>query len=1018
MSYPIRNIILFALAIILFPVGLWGQLSYSDGHPNQLVLGKDLYEKERYVAAQQVFEQILSDPQATHQQKTEAAFYSFLCSSQLYHKDAKIKGLNFLSQYPESPLTNIVLFQLAHNEYVNKNYKNAVAYYQQVEAKNLNDDEKSELHFKLGYSWLMLDSLDRARIEFYEIKDIDNPFSSAALYYYSYIAFMQKNYVTALEGFLRLKDDETFAQVVPYYIVQCYYYLGKDDDLLAYAVPIIDSVIPSREAEIAYLIGNAYYRKNKYKEAIPYYERYLSKEKKPDRYSYYQPAYCYYQTGDYAKAIPLFEKVAADNSLIGQNASYHLGYCYLRDNAKDKAMLTFSAAAQADFDLNIQEDAAFNYAVLTLELANTPFNNAIKALSDYVTRYPQSRRREEAYQYLITACLNTHNYQEALNYLNKIQNKDAKTRKAYQRAAFFRALELFNNLDLDNAAKQLELAQRYSSSDPVIAARTQYWQSEIHYRNKEFDEALEGYLQFYDTPAARQTPEFAVVPYNIAYCYFHKKNYSQSLQWFQRFTDKPADKDRLVADSYNRMGDCYFASAKYKEAISAYSQAIRKGAADKDYAMFQRAFATGLLGDHKQKITLLNELIRTSPNSVYYDDALYEIGQSYLALQNSGEAQKYYRQIISKFPLSSYVKKSWLQLGLIDYNNNQYDSAIVKYKKVIADYPNTPEARSALNGIRNIYVELNQVDEFLKLSGSLGGSGIGQAEQDSLLYYSAENLYTKQKWTKAIEGLKKYLQTFPSGNFVANAHFCLADCYLRTNMPAEALEHLNSVIGMPRNSFTEMALVAAAQLNLEKKDYYAAVSNCEFLDSIAEVAENRLVARQGKAIGYYQLKRYQEAIDAAQYLLNTPGIAQETERVARYVLAKSYLTLGEDSKAMEQLRRLARDVKNKEGAEAKYLIAESYFKQNQPDKAMKEIFNFVDLNTPHQYWVAKAYILLAKIYYQKNNAFQAIKTLESIINNYDVTDDGIIDEAKQLKATYEDRSKTTNNKSVSLSETN
>jgi len=829
---------------------------------------------------------------------------------------------------------------------------------------------------------------------------------------------MLKNYVTALEGFRRLKDDENFAQVVPYYIVQCYYYLGKDDDLLAYAVPIIDSVVPSREAEIAYLIGNAYYRKNKFKEAIPYYERYLAKEKKPERSSYYQPAYCYYQTGEYAKAIPLFERVATDNSLLGQNASYHLGYCYLQEKAKEKAMLAFSAAAQADFDPNIQEDAAFNYAVLTLELANTPFNNAIKALNDYVTRYPHSRRREEAYQYLITACLNTHNYQEALNYLNKIQNRDAKTRKAYQRAAFFRALELFNNLDLENANKHLELAQRYSSSDPVIAARTQYWQAEIHYRSKEFDEALEGYLQFHNTPAARQTPEFAVVPYNIAYCYFHKKNYQQSLQWFQRFTNKPTDNARLVADSHNRIGDCYFATSKYKEAISAYTQAIKKEAADKDYALFQRAFATGLLGDHRQKITQLNELIRTSPNSVYHDDALYEIGQSHLALQNSSEAKKYYRQIISRFPLSSYVKKSWLQLGLIDYNNNQYDSAMVKYKKVIADYPNTSEARSALNGIKNIYIELNQVDEFLKLSASLGSFGMGQAEQDSLMYYSAENLYTKQKWTKAIEGLKKYLQAFPKGNFVANAHFYLADCYLRTNMPAEALEHLNSVIGMPRNSFTEMALVAAAQLNLEKKDYYAAVSNCEFLDSIAEVAENRLVARQGKALGYYQLKRYKEAIDAAQALLNTPGIPQETERMARYVQAKSYLTLGEDSKAMEQLRQLARDVKNREGAEAKYLIAESLFKQNQPDRAMKEIFNFVDMNTPHQYWVAKAYILLAKIYYQKNNAFQAIKTLESIINNYDVTNDGILEEAKQLKAMYEDRSKVSINKNVSLAETN
>ncbi|MGC8803236.1 MAG: tetratricopeptide repeat protein [Bacteroidales bacterium] len=1018
MLRSIRHVIVAVTYVMCFSPFIWGQRSFSDIHPNRLSWGKELYEKEKYVAAQHIFEEILADPQAIRQQKTEAAFYSFLCSSQLYNKDAKYKGLVFIAQYPESPLVNLVLFQLANNEYVNKNYKNAVGYYQQVEPKTLSEDDRAELHFKLGYSWLMLDSLERARLEFYEIKDIDNLYSSAALYYYSYIAFQQKNYVTALDGFRRLKDDENFASVVPYYIVQCYYYLGKDDDLLAYAVPIIDSVIPSREAEIAYLIGSAYYRKSQYKEAIPYYERYLSKEKKPDRSSYFQPAYCYYQMGDYAKAIPLFEKVATDNSLLGQSASYHLAYCYLQEKSKDKAMVAFSAAAQADFDPNIQEDAAFNYAVLTLELSNTPFNNAIKALSDYINRYPYSRRREEAYQYLVIACLNTHNYQEALNYLNKIQNKDAKIRRAYQRASFFRALELFNNLDLTNAAKHLEFAQRYSSSDPVIAARTQYWMAEIQYRNKEYGEALDGYRQFYDLTAARQTPEYALAPYNIAYCYFHKKNYSQALQWFQRFVEKPAEYGQLLADSYNRIGDCYFATSKYKEAISFYTQAIGKGAADKDYAMFQRAFAIGLLGDHRQKINLLNELIRNSPNSVYLDDALYEIGQSYLALQNSGEAKKYYRRIIAQYPLSSYVKKAWLQLGLIDYNNNQYDSAIVKYKKVIADYPNTSEARSALNGIKNIYIELNQVDEFLKMSASLAGGSVGQAEQDSLLYYSAENLYTKQQWKKAIEGLKKYLQAFPSGNFAANAHFYLADCYLRTNMPEEALEHLNYVIGLPRNSFTEMALVAAVQLKIDKKDYYAAVSNCESLDSIAEVAENRIVARQGKALGYFQLKRYQEAINAAQSLLSTPGIPPETERVARYVIAKSYLTLGEDVKAMEQLRRLARDVKNKEGAEAKYLIAENYFKQNQSDKAMKEIFNFVDLNTPHQYWVAKAYLLLAKIYYQKNNTFQAIKTLESIINNYDVKDDGIVDEAKDLKAQYEDKTKAASVQTGTLVKTN
>ncbi|MCX7985992.1 MAG: tetratricopeptide repeat protein [Bacteroidales bacterium] len=1018
MSRSVSYLIYFVITWLFNIQTLTGQASYVDKHPDRLVQAKELYDKEKYVAAQNLFDQVLSDPTITYQQKTEAAYYSFLCSSQLYHKDTKYKGLNFIAQYPESPYVNLVYFQLGNNEYVNKNYKNAIPYFQMVDKKSLSEDEKAELHFKKGYSWLMLDSLERARIEFYEIKDVDNIYSSAALYYYSYIAFVQKNYATALDGFIRLKEDENFASIVPYYIVQCYFYLGKNDELIAYAVPIIDSVIPSREAEIAYLIGSAFFRKNQYKEAIPYFERFLAKDKKPERSSFYQPAYCYYQVGDYAKAIPLFEKIATENSQLGQNASYHLGYCYLKENAKDKAMLAFSTAAQASFDPNIQEDASFNYAVLTLELANTPFNNAIKALSDYVERYPYSRRKEEAYQYLVTACLNTRNYQDALNYLNKVQNKDAKVRKAYQRASFFRALELFNNLDLENASKYFELAQRYSSSDPVIAARTLYWQAEIQYRNKIYDDALEGYLQFYDLPAARQTPEFVIAPYNIAYCYFNLKKYSLALQWFQRFVEKRSDQIQLMTDSYIRIGDCYFATSKYKEAITYYAQAITKGTTDKDYAMFQRAFATGLLGDHKQKIVLLNELIRTSPNSVYLDDALYEIGQSHLALQNSNEAKNYYRKIIAQHPLSSYVKKAWLQLGLIDYNNNQFDSAIVKYKKVINDYPNTSEARSALNGIKNIYIELNQVDEFLKLSNSFSSTNLGQAEQDSLLYYSAENLYTKRQWNKAIEGYKKYIQSFPKGNFTANAHFYLADCYLRTNMPTEALEHLNVVISLPRNNFTELALVTAAQLNIEKKDFYAAVSNCESLDSIAEVAENRVTARLGKALGYFQLKRYQEAIISAQWLLNTPGIPQETERTARYVLAKSYLTLGEESKAMEQLRRLARDVKNKEGAEAKYLIAENLYKQNQLDKAMKEIFNFIDLNTPHQYWVAKAYILLAQIYFQKNNTFQAIKTLESIINNYDVKDDGIIQEAKELKSQYEDKPKSSNLKNIQNTDLN
>jgi TolA-binding protein len=99
-----------------------------------------------------------------------------------------------------------------------------------------------------------------------------------------------------------------------------------------------------------------------------------------------------------------------------------------------------------DFDEKIKEDALFNYALVTYEISYSPFNEGIKAFNEYISLYPASERSDEAYNYLTLAYLNTHNYKDALAYIEKIKIKDNNIRKAYQRIAYFRALELFSNL--------------------------------------------------------------------------------------------------------------------------------------------------------------------------------------------------------------------------------------------------------------------------------------------------------------------------------------------------------------------------------------------------------------------------------------------------------------------------------------------------------------------------------------------------------------------------------------------
>ena len=161
-----------------------------------------------------------------------------------------------------------------------------------------------------------------------------------------------------------------------------------------------------------------------------------------------------------------------------------------------------------DYDQRIQEDALFNYAKLTFELSYNPFNEAIRGFNTYLAYYPTSDRVDEVYNYLVMAYLQTKNFSMALESLEKIKYKDEKIEAAYQKVAFYRGLELYNNLRFIEAVDIFDKSLKYEKYDSGIRARTYYWLGEAAYRSGDMEMANMYFNEFMQDPVSRNLKEY------------------------------------------------------------------------------------------------------------------------------------------------------------------------------------------------------------------------------------------------------------------------------------------------------------------------------------------------------------------------------------------------------------------------------------------------------------------------------------------------------------------------------
>lgn len=992
----LKSIILSLLLIIQFVN--FGQISEKyDPVYAKFYSAEELYEKHKFSASQEMYESFMEDVSDVNNPfYIKAKYYHALCALNLYHPDSEKLLLEYIDLYPETVYRDRIFLELGSHYYQRKRYKETIRWYNKIEIYDLDEDLKPEYYFKLGYAYYSNEELKLARNAFHEILNIESSYKNPALYYYSHISYLEKNYQVALNGFEKLLNVESFKLTVPYYIVQIYYLQGDYDKVISYADMASKNEKEDENLEMSKLIGDAYYRLGKFDEATPFLESYNNRSA-TTRDEDYQLGYAYFKSLNYEKAVPLLGKVTSVQDELAQVASYHIAECYLKQEAFVEARNAFELAARLSFDKEIEEDALYNYALLSYKIDYNPFNEAVEAMNLYLDKYPNSIHKDELHQYLVNVYSTMKNYKAAIEFLDDVPNKNIQLKSAYQMMAYNYGVELFQSGKYNKAIEILDLVKKHPI-DNKINATSKYWIAEAYYKKGEYTNSINAYRRFLEEPGVYELPMHNAAYYNIGYAYFMQEDYEHAIQSFRTFTLDNNEKNQTkLTDAFLRIGDAFFKSSDDENAIIYYQKAVNQNGGQTDYAKFQMGKSYGYRRNYTKKAEIMLDLVENHPSSSIAIKALYEVGESYRLMddEHNDIAIRYYNQLVKDYPKHSLVKDAIFQIGVLEFKKKNYREAEKQFLRILNEFNDETKKKEAISRLKDVYSALGQPEKYIKLLND-NKVDLKDSEKDELYFVSAYDLYQDSAWTMSITSFNKYLAAFSKPIRELDANYLIAKANLKIENEDEAIVAYKRVLNIENNRFTEEAALFVSEKEYNNENYQEAIIYYKKLIESASFPKNELIANIGLMRSYAFLDDFSSGKPYAEKVLIDDNALDYIKTEANYVIGKALVEVKDFDDAYIYFENVTKNSNAEIAAESQYYLALILHMQEEYAKSEKEVRNLIKNNGGYSYWVAKALILQAKNSMGINDLVQAEYTLNSIINGYTIPDDGIIDEANEV----------------------
>ena len=952
---------------------------YQTGQQQALDYHFELFDKQLFSASLYDNARLLSES-LTDEQRKNAQLNRAMSALQLESPDGPGLMKAYIFDHGNHPTVATAGLYLGNHFFYKRNYKESIEAFGLVNTKGLNEETKADVLFKQGYAYFQLKNYGQAAGFFDQAKTLNQPVSPDAYYYSGFIAMEQGNTSKAVADLQAAGKSSFYATKVPYLLTALYYQQGAYDQAITYAEPLLASSqnLDRRETIHLYL-AEAYYAKKDFANAAKNYDAFINAKKGTlSREEVYKAGISFFEIKNYQRATDYLKVSATGNDEIAQSSSYYLGHSYIKLDNFAFASTSFQAASKVSFNKQIQEEALFNFAKTNLQRGS--FQIAISTLDEYLDTYPSGRHRTEAETLLSEALINTNDYLRAIEQMDKIRTKSPRIQSAYQKVSFYQAMVYYRDQKYKQAISYLDKSQGFPS-DKDLLLETHFWKGEVHTADGNLPQAIRSYEAAKAMNPASSHPFLIKTHFGLGYAYFNTQQYSKAEEQFRLYTEKLRGRDEKqnYDDALLRLGDCQYVQKKFGDASATFQRAITERNSGIDYAYYRLAVVQNFQNRNDEALAQLDRLISGFSSSLYLEDAMFQRGQIYLEEVRYAEASRAFSDLITGRPSSPFVPFALEGRAVANFSMQRYDQTISDYKSILDNHPNAQNAETALKGLQETLALQGRSAEFGDYVAKYKSKNPGSGNVQGLEFESAKSLYIDKNYPQAARAFENYLRSYPQSAQKAEALFFAGDAFLQAGDTERAIGYFKQLEREPASPQRVRAMQKLGMIELERKNYPAAIP---YLETASQNARNKVEeaeAVQGLMVANFATRKYQQSITYADRLMTLDGIIPESTPTALLTKAKAQREMNQKPQAEITLQNLVRDHKTIQGAEGLYLLAFSYQERGDVPKSNDAIFDFSGPFADYDFWYGKMFLLLADNFQKTGETFQAKATLESIV---------------------------------------